>query len=69
MRKEGRFAYSNTERIAMLSEIGGMVPQYTWGNADDYQNKGVGEKAIRKTMKTKVRKNRVTLWLAYRKQL
>jgi hypothetical protein len=53
----------------MLSEIGGMAPQYTRGNADDYQNKGVGEKAIRKTMKTKVRKNRVTLWLAYRKQL
>jgi hypothetical protein len=24
-----------------------------WGNADGYQNKGVEEKAIRKTMKTK----------------
>jgi hypothetical protein len=29
------------------------------GNADDYQNKGVAEKAIRKTMKTKGERKQV----------
>jgi hypothetical protein len=37
----------------MLSEIGGMDPKNTSGNADDCERKGFAGKATRKTMKPK----------------